>query len=125
MACLQPRNTESKFTLCTNFHVSISVDSISPPLPIPALLTNMFRDPALFLIYSIADIQSSDLVTSKLMPWQDSSLHVFFNSLSLISLINTTAPSSIIELAISLPKPWAAPVMSATFPFSLSVIINI
>ena len=77
MACLQPRNTESKFTLCTNFHVSISVDSISPPLPIPALFTKMFRDPASFLINSIADIQSSDLVTSKFMPWQDSSLHVF------------------------------------------------
>ena len=68
IACLHPRNTESKFTLCTSFHVSISVDSISPPLPIPALLTNIFNDPDSFFINSMASIQSSDLVTSKLMP---------------------------------------------------------
>ena len=63
-AYLQPKKTESKFTLCIKSHVSESVISTSLPPPMPALFTKIFREPVSSVICFITDCHCASLVTS-------------------------------------------------------------
>ena len=136
MADLVPRNTPLALMSMIRSQPSTVVSStrppalLTPPLPIPALLTRMSNLPNWETAAATALAQADSLVTSTLRnraspPASPIWASTWRPSSSKTSPKTTLAPSRAKRLTSAAPMPLAPPLISATFPSSRPMVISL
>src|SRR5262245_43407109 len=107
---------------CAKRKAMISLASLRPSSPLmPALLTSISRREVISFTSSNIFATAAGSETSAASPWPPSRSAVAAAASAERSLMMIRAPSSAKRCAMAAPKPRAAPVMSATLSFSLSM----
>ena len=120
-ACIK-LNADFKFTLITISHWASDIRIIRPSRVIPALFTKMSMRPKSFTISVTTLCVSSKFAAFEAYPFTFTpkaaiSASVAFALSSMAKSVNAiSAPSFANLIAIALPIPRAAPVITATFP---------
>src|SRR3990170_3495387 len=118
-----PWITPQRFTPSTHSQSFSVFCHVTPPTPTPALLHRTWTAPIVSTVNLASASTSSDLETSvrfavTAAPAAFSSRSVRFSASSSRSASTTFMPSAANRPAIARPMPLAAPVTTATFPFS-------
>ena len=120
---LQPKKVLSICTDIVSLYSSVVWFSGSPGLTIPALFTSTSMRPYFFSVSLIISIHRSSSVTSCLKKVPPNLSARACPLSSAISVKTTLAPSEAKSSASAAPRPIAAPVIIATFPSNLPVIL--